>query len=346
MRAPWLIQGLGVVALGALCWTGNASPEEGTANVATLSHKAHKKWGLNVPAETWIPIDWSISLHDGLEFTVEQTGPMKLAVDTNGDGKTNGEVKGKGGSVTLKGTNDSGEKVSYTVRLKPQGKTWVWTVGSTQTGTVEGVKVSLIDMNGNGRFDDFGADAYTIGKSRNAAYLSKVVNIKGALFNFQPNASGTSVTTSPYTGETATLDVKSKFKAKAKLVNAVFTDGNLSFNIADAKKGGMLVPSGNYSFKHGYVTKGSSHATMKGGTMEKLKLESGATQILEWGAPIAGEFSFAQDGTKVTVQPNFKFFGNLGEEYQDFQPKGGGPKILVKEDGKGTVLAKGRFGST
>ena len=345
MRAPWMVHGLGVLALGALTWTGTAGPADDASNTATLSHKAHKKWGFNLPAETWTKIDWSIALHDGLEFPVEQTGPLKLAVDTNGDGKTDKEVKGKGGVLTLKGTNDSGEKVSYTVRLAPEGKTWKWSAGSTQSGTVEGVKVSLIDMNNNGRFDDFGADAYTVNGSNYAAFLSRVVNLKGKLYEFEPSADGTSVKTTPYTGETATLDVRSEFKAKAKLMNAVFNDGSYSFNFADAKKG-LVVPAGNYKLKHGFVAKGSSNATIKPGNMKEIRLEAGSTQTLEWGGPITGDFTFNQNGKRVEVKSDFHFYGTLGEEYADFAPKGGGPKIFIKEKGKDNVLSKGRFGST
>ena len=347
MRAPWTIHGLGVIAVGLLAWTGsaNSAAVQEEANIATLSHKAQKKWGINLPAETWIAIDWSIAIHGGLEFAVEQTGAMKLSVDTNDDEKLDNEVKGTGGSLTLKGTAESGEKIAYTVRLRPNGKSWEWSTGSVQSGIVEGVKVSLIDMNGNGRYDDFGKDAYLVGGSTNAAFLSRVVNLKGELFEFTPNAHGTEVTTKPYTGETATLDATSEFEGRGRVVNAVFRDGDLSFNVADAKKG-LKVPAGTYSFEHGYVTKGSATVTIDTGRMKPIKLNAGAEHRLAWGGPIGGEFSYSQAGSEVTVQSDFRFFGRLGEEYKEFTPRGGGPKVFVKDMEEGEVLAKGRFAET
>ncbi|MEX1025858.1 MAG: hypothetical protein WD226_12365 [Planctomycetota bacterium] len=344
MRAPWTIHGLGVVAFGVLAWTGSATsagPDD-EVNTATLSHKAQKKWGINLPAEHWITVDWSIALSGGLEFPAEQTGAQKLSVDTNGDEKLDDDVKGKGGSLTLKGTTDADEKVEYTVRLRPKGKTWEWSAGSVQQGTVEGTKVSLIDMNGNGRYDDFGQDAYLVGNSSNAAFLSRVVNLGGNLYEFTPNALGTEVTTKPFTGETVMLDATSEFEGKGKVVNAVFRDGDLSFNVADEAKG-MKIPAGTYRFEHGYVTKGSSTVTIGTGNMEPIELAPGAEHVVEWGAPIGGEFSYNQTGTKVTVNADFRFFGKLGEEYKEFTPKGGGPKIFVKDKEKGDVLTKGRF---
>ena len=52
-------------------------------------------------------------------------------------------------------------------------------------GSVEGVPVQLIDQNNNGVFNEIGIDAMVVGSGKSAAFLSKIVNLKGQLFEFE-----------------------------------------------------------------------------------------------------------------------------------------------------------------
>lgn len=339
--------GSGLLAAGGLlllpiltAFNAPAVEDEAEFDSYSLSHKAHKKWDFVLPSEKWHAITGGeIELGD-IIVAAEQGGPMKLSVDTTGNGKPDKSVKGATGFLTIKGENDDGEKVLYSLRFRNQRSKYQWTAGGTMSGSVAGQMVHLIDQDGNGRFDDFGADALVVGKDKAASLLSSVALIGDKLYELEVDADGSEIRARPWTGETGTIDVMGEYEAKGKLVSAVFKSGDLSFNVA--KKGGVKVPAGDYELVFGKLEKGSDSVLIKRGKMKKIEVEEGTTQKLEWGGPVDGQFSFTQAGPKVTVQGNLQYFGKSGEEYFDFQPRGKPPTIFVK-DGRGKVLKKGRF---
>ena len=134
------------------------------------------------------------------------------------------------------------------------------------TGKVAGTLVHVFDQNGNGRYDEFGVDAIAIGKSKVASLLSRVVRLKGELYEFDLSSDGTSATFQPFAGPTGTLDVVSGFRGRAKLTAAVFRSGDYSFELAGEREG-LRVPVGEYRFVYGRVERGSASASMRAGRM-------------------------------------------------------------------------------
>ncbi|MDA1266528.1 MAG: hypothetical protein O2816_15720 [Planctomycetota bacterium] len=329
-----------LVALGSAAPTGSDGEDAQTA----LSHKAHNKWEFVLPGEHWRDVGDSITLPGGLEFATEAEGPLKLLVDTNADGRTDNEVKGsKIGFLTLNAKNTSGEQVKYSIRLKnvAAGK-WQWATGSSMTGKVGGVLVHVFDQDGNGRYDDYGVDAIAIGSEKSASLLSKAVSIDGKLHTFHIDPSGANAKVGAFEGETGVLVADSGFETRGKLTAAVFQNGDYSFQVAGDGKG-LTVPAGRYQFVSGRVERGAASASIRQGRMRAVDVAAGETTKLAWGEAVSGEFDFKQTGTQVTVQSNFAFFGAAGEEYYDFQPRGKGPKIILKDTNKGRDLREGRF---
>ena len=52
----------------------------------SLRHKAHERWDYVLPAERWRPVGDELELPGGLAFKTAKVGPLKLRIDTNGDG--------------------------------------------------------------------------------------------------------------------------------------------------------------------------------------------------------------------------------------------------------------------
>jgi hypothetical protein len=324
-------------------------PLSGGENAVTakLSPKVHKKWALLSPAETWTSIQGLIAIPhaNGKGFATAKTGPLTLEVDTDADGKYDAKVKGAKGFVILKGKDAEGNAFRYGVRIRPKGKTHEFSCSSTMSGKINGVQIQLLDLNNNGRFDEIGKDGLIVGKSKGASFLSKVVNLKGKLFNIEVTPSGQEIAASPYEGEVGKLDLRSGFKSKGKLAFAVVSNksGDVSFNVADAKKG-MLVPVGSYHITGGRAVKGSEHATLKAGSMADMIVEADATTKLKWGMPVRAEIEFENNNGEIGVEPSkVHYVGVAGEEYANWVPDGSSPKLLIKDAKTGKLLESGRF---
>lgn len=335
----------------ALLWGVAASPpalaqEAGGWEEATLKHRAMEDFQIVLPDAkgAWKNLGGSLTVH-GVEFPVEVQGDLKFEIDSNGDETVDTAVKGNAGFVELTGKDADGALFRYAVRFRNEGaKKWSWAPAHVMQGKVRGNVMSFIDRNGNGRYDDLGQDAYTLGSERGAAYLSNVVNIGGELFELEVDKTGATAKTRPYTGPTGILSASLPAEIKGSLVAAVFTNGASSFNLAGQSKG-VKVPAGKYTFASGHVERGGESAAMSKGRMEPVEVAADASVTIEWGGPLVGEIddpTVTKD--KVTVRPNFYIFGKAGEAYGDFFPAvKAAPKILVLDKETGKVLKKGTF---
>jgi hypothetical protein len=323
---------------------GRASAQE----EGKLSYKGAQKWTYILPNETWSTASGSIAIpHKGGDGFATAIDGMKLAVDTNGDGKTDDVVKGVAGQLVLRGVDAQGEKFEYGVRFKKEGSTWKYATSGAMQGRIGGELVTVIDQNNNGVWNEYGVDAMIVGKSDAASYLSKVVSLKNGLFNFEVSGDGRTMKAEPFAGETGTLDLRSGFKTYGKLVAAVVssTDG-YSFDLANAPKG-MVVPVGSYTVSGGYCVKGSETARIAAGKMAPIQVTANAKADLAWGAPLQVEFAYTIDNGTLKVPPppaNVKYYGAAGEEYLDWKPDATSPEIIVTDAKTGGEVTKGRFG--
>jgi hypothetical protein len=268
-----------------------------------------------------------------------------LSVDTNGDGKVDKQVKGAYGFLVLKAKDSAGEPLEYAVRFKVDQKVYKYASSGVMRGRLNGESVLLIDQNNNGTYNEVGVDAMVVGKSKAASFVSKVVNLKGELFEVSISDDGKSMEARPFAGESGTLDLRSGFKAKGKLESAVVksADGQYSFNLGD---GSMNVPAGDYTIAYGLAGKASETVTIGTGKMSPVNVKAGRETALTWGGPIIADFPYSRDGLAVKVEPaSVKFYGKAGEEYTDFLPQGQSPKFLVYEERTEKLLKTGRFGT-
>jgi len=304
------------------------------------------KWSYILPRETWSSVRDEIRIqHDGKTgFAAEQNGPMKLSVDTDGDGRMDTEVNGVQGEVTLRGRDASGRAFQYPVRLVNDGQSWKYASGGVLRAGTRGISITLIDQDNDGRYDGYGKDAMIVGAGEAACLLSAVVNVGGELFHFRMGEDGRSAELEAYDGPVGTIDAKAEFQSFGKLVAAVVRDGNVSFNVAASSAGPMKVPAGTYSLVSGFAAKGTETVQIRPGRMLDIPVAPAAAVAMAWGAPVAAEFDYKVAGETITVQPDVKFFGTAGEEYHTFTPNAKSPKIVVLDKKSRKELASGRFG--
>jgi hypothetical protein len=344
-RGPLLIATLLLLAL--VIQAVPAQDQE--AITGKLKYKGVQKWNIILPKEVWSTASGSIAIpHQGGDGFATNPDGMALMVDTTGDGRCNDKVKGVAGSLRLKGKDSEGKKFSYDVRFRKEGSSWQYACSGLISGRIGGELITIIDQNNNGCWNDYGTDAMIVGKSKAACYLSRVVNLKGKLYNFEVADSGKTMSITPYVGEVGSLDLRSGFKTYGQLVSAVVSSegGDVSFDLAKAKKG-MAVPAGKYVLSGGYAVKGSESARVRTGQMTPLEVKANEKADLAWGAPLRMEFDYTIQGETITVQPppqNIKYFGAAGEEYYDWKPDATSPNITIVDAKTGREVGKGRFG--
>jgi len=309
-----------------------------------LTPKAFPKWTNLVPNETWTKVATTLPIPhaNGQGFLVTARGPC-LLVDTNGDGKVETKVQGAFGFVKLKAKDAAGEEIVYGVRFRHSSNTWECSVSGAMCGRLKGVPVKVIDRNMNGVYDEYGVDAIIVGRGKAASFLSKVVNLRGTLYDFSISKNGRSVELTEYKGETGTIDLRSRFSSRGKLVSAVISNetGDVSFNVA---RGSLEVPVGKYRITGGLAKRAGESAKIGGGRMQPIAVPAGEKLVLDWGAPVTADFRFEVTGEQIKVRPDVHFYGKAGEEYHDWVPDAKSPKLLVFDKQTEKVVASGRFG--
>ncbi len=315
---------------------------------AQFKYKPAKRWTVVLPNETWTDVTNGIPIshENGSSFVAYKDGlKLALSVDTTGDGKPNKQVKGAKGYLVLRGKTRDGASLTYAARFKAKGKTYAFAASGYMTGVVAGETLRLIDQNNNGIYNEVGVDALIVGKGNAASYLSKVVHLKGELHQLSVSADGGQIEATPFTGETGTMDLRSGFDSKGKLVSAVVSsaNGDYSFNLAKVKS--LRVPIADYRISGGYVTKAGESVRVKTGKMRPVSVTLGKHVKVQWGGPVIGEFNFSKAGNVVKIEPTaLKFFGAAGEEYVDFLPQGSSPKFFVYDETTERLIKTGRFG--
>ena len=271
---------------------------------------------------------------------VVETEPNKIHLDTDGDGKVDEVIKGEQGTVTLAVSYPGGEKSSYAVRVFGDGSgKWTFDRWGYMSGKVQGTTLVLVDENGNGLYNDFGKDRMVVGGGTQAHPLSPVANLGGKLYELTIEPSGARVHTRPYAGEVGVLDLTSKFDSKGKLTSAVVKNNLNYFEVAGSA---VTLPIGEYRLFSGVVSSAPQLAHLKQGSMSAFLVEGGKTTTLEWGMPVAIQFSHSFRDRFVTIEPGqIHIRGERGEEYFAFKPMAFTPTVVVRDMRSDAVVQKG-----
>lgn len=318
-----------------------------------LRYRSYRNWKIELPAEKWMPVKDGIGIaHAGGEkFSVRIDG-NNLEFDTDGDGKLDRSVKAlvdpktlvSTTRVILEGKDTAGNSFKYAIRLRNDANGWEWAPGGAMAGTIKTdagpVPVKLIDQNGNGSFADIGEDAMIVGSSDNAVLLSSTIYVGDELAKVEYLDRGASIKLTPFAGATASLDMTTEFQSKAVLISSIIVseDGQHSFDIG-AVQGAVTVPAGKYRLAAGQIGLGGQRVFINTGRTEPIVLEAGESRTLSWGGPLKSEFKFNRSGNEVVFSPDaIWYFGNAGEQYVGWTPKGKSPEFTITDAKTGAVL--------
>jgi hypothetical protein len=332
-------------AVAALIASGTflAGPAQDVAwEEASLTAYAPNDWAHLIPDEEWFSINGPIFI-GSFEFATEAKNETKILVATTAGGDPKTGVSASGDILKLKGETSEGERFTYAIRVRGGANGgFEWSPAGIRTGTVEGKKIMLFDRNGNGIYNDLGQDAISVGNSKGAALFGRVLMVDDALFHIEVDEQGNTLRYRPYDGETGVIDVTSEFGLKADLESAVFSTagGDMSFDLSGTK-GEVRVPVGSYELTFAFVAKGSDTAKISRGKMEMLPVTAEQGALLEWGSELAGAPMVRRGGAEVTISPEYRIYGNGGEEYYDFTPDPLPSQYEIKDAESDKRLKKG-----
>lgn len=324
------------LALGAL--PPAVEPDDSVTEVP-LKTRVYRNWKFRLPAESWQRIGKAIHFPawgEGTSFKAQLDG-TSLMVDTDGDGELDTKLEEAGGVLVFTKGDD---RCALRLRSKPD---WSYAPASVQRGKMEGVRVSFIDQNNNGRFDDYGADAVVIGAGRTASFLSKVVSVKGKLYTLEINADGSKISYAPYTGDVASIDFKVLTKGKVLAAVLKSADGKLSFDVSRAGSK-MRLPAGSYGIHSGLLSFGGNQVQVRAGRAKPIELGKDTHQEVRFGGPVAVEFGYKVADGKYHFSPDaIWYYGRSGEEYHSWAPLGSSPKIEIRDRVSKEVVAEAVF---
>ncbi len=318
-----------------------------------MEYRSFRNWKFELPAEAFQPLQGGISLaHAGGERFAAEVKGAGLWLDTDGDGTLDQEIEGiedpvtkeRSARVVLNGKRSDGSDFTYAVRLKDAGKGWQWATGGAMVGKLQGIKVHLFDLNGNGVFNEVGEDAMAVGSSKSATFLSKTVHLGQELYEVQFSPNGSVESLQPFRGETGTFDLATKLNAKGKLLHAMVrsADGKHFYDLARLQD--PKVPAGYYKVLGGQLGLGQATVDVDARKMKAIQVPAGGEVHFAWGGPVRAEFDYQREGDQVTFDPNqVWFYGAAGERYLGWDPIGKSPEFTILEKKLGTELEKALF---
>ena len=334
-----VIASAGLIALLA---PSRAAARDTNAASVDLAYKPARTFAYELPRASWVRVGATLDFRaaGGPALRTEIVGTA-LHIDTDGDGELDVKVEGTDGFVRLR----TKAGFDYALRLRSDAGGWLYAASGARVGTFGETRVTLIDMDGDGRYDGFGRDALIVGHGKQACFLSRVINVGGALHSIEVAVDGSAIAHEAYTGPAGRLDLADHWTAQAKLETAVVCseDGTLSFDLAHAD-GGLRVPAGRYRIDSGKLALGQSVVHFRTGKSALLAVAPDATLAVEGGGPLEAEFAYRRAGGEVVFAPDsLRWYGRAGEEYFDWKPFGKSPEFTVTDAGVRKEIAKAIF---
>ncbi len=323
-------------------WAVAEDAEDGAAaGELALRYRPSRTWRYELPAETFHKVGGALDFSEagGARFATKVEGAA-LLVDTDADGTTDAKVEGEGGYVRLR----TKAGFDYAIRLVNQGG-WRWAASGARVAKLGGVRVLVIDQDGDGRYDGYGRDAMIVGSARTASFLSRVVNVAGTLHTIDVGADGSTLRHAPYAGKQGTLDVARRWRAQARLRSVILRseDGTLAFDLA-GHLDGLAVPAGRYQLHGGSLALGDSHVRFRKGKAEAVTVKAGETTRVLGGGPLKADFAYQRRGDEMVFTPDtLRWFGRAGEEYYGWAPFGNSPEFTITDRQAKKEVAKAIF---
>jgi hypothetical protein len=290
--------------------------------------------------------------------TLLRTGASKAAVDLDGDGKGDVDIPLTGKISPVELTLGTGDKLrkwaflaavgqerdtyqGFTRNLAPNDQYLNLFVApaASLVGTVEGVRVQVIDDNLDGKYGSpprgWGypgllaetfqkdTDSVLIGESKVARPWSRLQKIGANWYQLAPNANGTDLVATREDVKSGTLQLDLKgLPVTWLVVRGTGNNEELFFELVNGGTNKAEVPVGAYEVFAGQVASGKKAQMMKclilpGPNSRAYKVGPGETTKLELGQPLTLDFHLTQNDESLTViGPSIVVVGRGGETYQ------------------------------
>jgi hypothetical protein len=319
---------------------------------------------------------------------VLRTGAAKAAVDVNGDGKGDVDIPLTGKITPVQITLGQGEAArpwAFLAVIGAERDTYQginpWNLApnddqmsiyvapaASLVGTVNGVRVRVIDDNLDGRYGSEpktwrfpgllegdsqpDVDSVVVGESKMARPWSRLQKIGDAWFELAANEKGTDLLVTPAQVQGGTLELDLKGLPASWLVVRGVGDGaeDLFYELVNGGTNKVEVPAGTYELYAGQIALGKKDQMMKalvlpGQNTRSWKVGAGETTKVELGMPLKLDFEIKQDAETVTVvSPSLAVVGRGGETYQRLWNCVLTPEVNVRKAGTTKAKKEGRLG--
>lgn len=265
-----------------------------------------------------------------------------LLVDTNLDGKPDLALKSEMDALTVQLSLPGGVKQPYALRAdKLRNNSYRLQRNGMAIGRFGKTRVTFIDDNSNGLWNDYGLDAVAVGETKYAVPMSTVLRLDGALYQVKINRAGTTFWTKPCDESTGTLDMQKNFKAHGELAWCVMQSGDMYLDLAGLK-GGAEVPAGAWTLVAGELRRGKMSCRIRQGSMEPVTVAAGNVAAPAWGMDAIMDFTYDRSAGKMTLRAyDVKVFGAANEEYHSFKPGALSPRVQVRDKDTGKDVNRG-----
>ncbi len=216
---------------------------------------------------------------------------------------------------------DDGSSAKYAFRLKSvvEGEKYAIVRSAARTFEFNGKIVTLLDDDGNGKYNDTGHDALLV-EGQPACFLGKHVQIGDGLFEVIVHTSGATVEIRPAAKDlvTGVIDPFEKYEPpqrseNLKIHTLVFFGPEGSF-ACDETHRSVKAPAGIYDMVFGLFERGGETVYLKKGEKTSFTVTATIKTQLKWGGKIKATFALTSDGEEVTLgAPHF--VGQMTEEY-------------------------------
>lgn len=220
-----------------------------------------------------------------------------VKLDMDGDGVTETELKERNNLVQYTLTYQNGVKSSYQLRVwradieaTPDGGVaqwrWCYQRAGFMRGQIQNETVILIDDNNNGRYNDYGADAISVGAGNKCAgWLAPLIMLKDKIYELKVDETGLKVWAKEYQGPTGTINLLKglNFPNYSPAVVRLQCGATLSFITIFPGKKPSIVPVGNYAFVMALFDK--RLRARKDALVSTIKVEANKETVLKWGKP-------------------------------------------------------------
>jgi hypothetical protein len=273
----------------------------------------------------------------------------EVGLDTDGDGKADTPLDLQdGGSIEFRATYPDGLRRRYALQARRYGvfEYMNFTFDHTRRcivfvrrdgyreANLGGVRVRITDDDCDGRFDGFGRDGITIGRSAAGTLLSRIIATPKGIYEIDVHPAGTEIRWRKYKGPTLIAQPSPGFGVARNFIIRSADDPDLFLELAPVRTA-VKIPTGRWQFHQAVLLDptGTEMVWVDGRDCAPLDLpEEDDDEILVFrlGGTLQHRCQVTLGEEEVRIHGlTFALVGEAGEVYQGYYPTPVVPEISV-----------------